>query len=83
MKVFSIFDKAANIFNNPFFAPTEVHATRSFAIEVNRNEQSAIAFAPQDFSLYRIGSFDDQTGNLIPETPALIIEAVKVRKENN
>lgn len=67
-KVFSIRDRAANVYAQPFFAPTTAVAVRMFTDEVNRSDQNNNLFRhPEDFDLYEIGSFDDNDGELISE----------------
>lgn len=83
MNFYSIFDRKANIYNTPFHAPTDVHAMRTFAMQANyADEANMLNFAPEDFTLYRIGTFDDHKGLLISETPQLLVEATKLIKEN-
>lgn len=56
-------DSAVQAFNRPFFVPTVAVATRSFADEVNRNAPENQMFAhPDDFELWVVGAFDDETG---------------------
>lgn len=84
MNFYSVFDRKANIYNTPFHCPTDVHAMRTFSMQVNdANTANMLNFAPEDFQLYRVGRFDDHTGNLISETPQMLVEASKLIKENN
>ena len=56
-------DSAVQAFNRPFFVPTVAVAVRSFTDEVNRvapdNHMNA---HPEDFELWVVGQFDDETG---------------------
>lgn len=82
MKLYSIFDKKANIYNTPFPAPTDVHAARTFSMQVNNaNDHNMLNFAPEDFSLYCIGTFNDHTGEIAAQTPEMLIEAEKLIKK--
>lgn len=83
MNFYSVYDKKANIYNTPFHAPTDVHAMRTFAMQVNdANKANMLHFAPDDFTLYRLGTFDDHTGEFTSETPQVLVEAAYVLKNN-
>lgn len=54
-------------------------ARRGFAHALSSSSSSIMGFAPADFSLYRIGEFDIDTGILIPETvPVLVAQATEL-----
>ena len=42
----------------------ENQAVRSFVQEINRPGESNLYLFPEDFDLYKIGTFDDTTGQL-------------------
>lgn len=70
LKVFTIFDNAVKAFNNPFYMLTRAEAIRAFTIESNSND-SKIAMSPHDYSLYFIGNYDTETGQ-IDQTDGLV-----------
>jgi len=56
-------DRAADAFGRPLFVPSVGLAIRSFSDEVNRSDVENQMFNhSDDFDLYEIGSFDDNTG---------------------
>ncbi len=56
-------DRAADAFGRPLFVPSVGLAIRSFSDEVNRSDSENQMFNHfDDFDLYEIGSFDDNTG---------------------
>jgi len=60
--VVTVRDRTADVFGQPFFVARVGQAIRSFADEVNNaSSDSAIAKHPEDFDLYELGSFDDET----------------------
>lgn len=84
MKLFAIFDKKAMTYGNPFPAPTEIHAMRDFSMAVNRKQDGNMYnYAPEDFALYAIGTYNDSTGHIESNTPALIAEASALIKKEN
>lgn len=60
MKLFSIYDSKAKAYLRPFTLPTSAHAIR----EVAEHMQQPGVFSdyPEDFSLFEVGEFDEQTG---------------------
>lgn len=75
-KVFSIRDAKAEFFNSPFLQKTEGEAERTFTSLVNDN-QSTLSKHPEDYDLYFVGEYDDNTGKYdLQEAPVHRIKAV-------
>lgn len=76
LKVFSIRDSKAQIFNQPWFARTHGEAERNFE-QLVRDEKSTIYQYPEDYDLYHIGEYDDETGLVTSlDTPKHVAKAV-------
>lgn len=54
-------DSALDAFMRPFFVPTTGIAVRSFQDEV-KNPDSPMSKHPEDFALFELGTFDEDTG---------------------
>lgn len=71
--IYSVRDVKADIFNRPFYENNDAMAMRTL-------HQSSIGTLlekyPEDFLLYKIGVFDDATGDMIPEETAIQIGRV-------
>lgn len=80
LKMFSVFDSKIQAYMNPFFARTAAEALRSFADAVNNSESNFCRFA-EDFTLFEIGAWDDQTAKveLLP-TPHSLGVAIQFLK---
>lgn len=64
----SVFDSQMRSFVNPFFIPTVPAAVRSFTDEVNRADANNMMYQhPEDFSLWKLGELDDETGEFVVE----------------
>lgn len=62
-KVVAIRDRAIDSFGVPVFVATTGAAIRSFSDEVNRkDENNNLCKHPEDFDLFLLGEYDDQTG---------------------
>lgn len=59
----SVKDRAADAYGRPMFVSSVGVAIRSFSDEVNRKDPENQLFNhPDDFDLYELGEFDDNTG---------------------
>ena len=65
LTIVAVKDRAVDAYNRPFYVPTIGAAIRSFTDEVNRNESEMQAH-PEDYDLYDMGTFCDQTGTFLP-----------------
>jgi len=68
VNVYAVFDSVAKIYLPPWVQANDGLACRSFVHAVNDRSNQLGQF-PADFSLYRVGTFDDQTGVLEAEVP--------------
>lgn len=66
--VYAIYDSAAHVFTAPTIDISDASAVRSFQQAI-ANSGSVMNFKPDDFSLYQVGTFDVETGELKPFTP--------------
>lgn len=75
LTVCAVLDKAAEVFMRPFFVVHEGVAKRDFIGEC-QNPESIIHKHAEDFSLYKFGTFDDNSGvfDLLRE-PQLLLAA--------
>lgn len=79
LKVFSVRDQKASIFNAPFYAHTPGEAERNFT-RLAKDSQSMINQFPEDYDLYELGTYDDQTGLVTSlDTPRHLVKAVQVK----
>ena len=75
-KIFSIRDQKGEIFHPPFYKTTHGEAERDFQTTVN-DEKSMLNKYPEDFDLYYLGEYDDQTGTFDSlDTPQHLLKAV-------
>lgn len=72
-KIVAVRDRALDAFGQPFFIPSNGAAIRSFQDEIN-NKDSELYKHPDDYDLYELGEYDDNTGTLAqgPEHPRQI-----------
>ena len=65
--IYSVRDRAIDTYGRPVFFAAVGAAVRAFQDEVNRaNPDNTMHTHPEDYDLYEIGTFDDQTGIITP-----------------
>ena len=84
MVIVSIKDRLADAYGRPAYVATEGVAIRQFIDEVNRADENSQIYAhPDDFDLYYIGTFDDNTGafDLLASPKVIALgQQVKIRE---
>lgn len=79
MKIYTIRDQKGETFNTPFFQKTHGEAERSFKTLVN-DGKSLVSQYPDDFDLYHLGDFAEESGIIKPlDTPQHIAKAVNMK----
>lgn len=82
MKIFAVHDSKAEIFGTPIFLPTLGLAIRAFADQVNNPEPNPISQHPEDYTLFDIGEYNQETGELIAnKTPKSCGLALEFKQE--
>ncbi|QXP08593.1 MAG: nonstructural protein [Arizlama microvirus] len=75
-KIVSVRDRAADVFSVPNFVLNIGAAIRSFGDEIRKpgTDQVPNMFNkhPEDFDLYSLGEYDDETGEFSPTRPQQI-----------
>lgn len=71
IQYYCIRDIKSNTFNRPFGGLTVEQVKRSIYASIAQGN-SEIAQFPEDFELYLIADFDDKTGVITGQTPAMI-----------
>lgn len=68
----AVFDRASQLFGRPFFVAAVGQAVRSFQDEINRKDaDSEMARHPDDFDLYQLAHYDDNSGEFFNENRIL------------
>ena len=82
MKIFEIVavkDELSETYMEPRFFGKKAEAERMFSYQINNID--LWKENPSDFSLYSLGTFDQETGTIIGIPPVKIIGGRSVRKE--
>lgn len=81
MKLFSVYDSKGESYSAPFSERTHETARRAFMVAV-RDKETPVGRFPDDFALFVVGSFDENTGVITPATaPTIIFTGTEAKRE--
>jgi hypothetical protein len=77
---YAVFDVKSQIYSGPVLEVADGTAIRAMQDAV-RSPDHPFARHPGDFSLHKIGTFDDQSGEIVGHKPEHIIDIEKLAAE--
>ncbi len=81
--IYSIYDTAAALYMRPIFVQSDGQAVRLFS-DLACDAESEVGKHPEDYTLIRLGIYDDTTGNLTNENNASLVTGLEcVAKARN
>lgn len=79
--VVAVRDSAVDAFMRPFFAPSTAFAVRSFG-EAVKEPESPMFKSPQDYALFELGSFDEESGRMDNlDSPRQLVRAQDIKEK--
>ena len=79
LRIYAVYDVKAKAYAQPFFMKETGQAIRGFKQVVN-DPQTEIYKNPEDFSLFQLGEYDEETGGISPLTsPVSLAHALQMR----
>lgn len=81
-KMYCVYDAKTNVYGPPFFAHNDGHAVRMLSDDVTEGK-SLIARHPEDYSLWVVGSFDDNKGVVESVPASRVIECQELKGSNH
>lgn len=83
LNVYSVYDLKAKAFLTPFFLPQDAMAVRAL-IDAVGDPGHQFAKHPEDYQLFRLGSFDDGLGVLRPAAEhALLVQVSSLVRKSH
>lgn len=73
-RTYAIFDSATEAFMRPFFMAADGAAERAF-IDLATSADHEVGKHPEHYSLFFLGTFDDNNGEMKPEGPRCLLTA--------
>jgi hypothetical protein len=71
---YAVYDRKAEMYSQPFLEIKDGTAIRAIQDVVINNKDHAFAKHPSDFSLFRLGTFDETTGEIAGEKLKKLID---------
>lgn len=78
--IVAIRDTALNRFAAPASQPNTPYAVRTFAQEVNNAQNGMLYKRPQDFEMWQLAEYDEETGLFSANQPACIARAIDLKE---
>ncbi len=76
LNIYSIFDTASRLYSRPFYSQADAEAVRSFQ-DIGMDATHPVGQHPEDYSLFRIGLFDDSTGSITNEANECLVTGLE------
>jgi hypothetical protein len=73
-KMYVIFDSKAKVYNKPFFMLNDALARRAIT-DLANDLTTDVGRHPEDFILFTVGEYDDETATLDPIPPQVLARA--------
>lgn len=77
--MYVIYDVKASVYNRPFYLINDAVAAR-VAIDLTKDAASDISRHPEDFIMFKLGTFDDQTASFeLNSSPAVMFRMHEIQ----
>ncbi len=77
LNIYSIFDQASGLYSRPFFTQSDGEAVRSFT-DLATDGKHPVGIHPEDYTLYRLGIFQDTDGRFFDEDNSMLATALEL-----
>lgn len=74
--LFAVYDICSGVYDGPFKARTDAEAQRTFAT-IAVDAEHPIGQNPEDYTLMRVGTWNDGTGEIEVQSPVAVITALE------
>nr|UXQ87975.1 MAG: nonstructural protein [Microvirus sp.] len=80
LAMYSIYDEKSLTWTTPFFLNNNGTAIRQFTDAVN-DSQTQFNKHPTDYSLYHLGTFNDNEASIASDKPAFLVKGIELLNE--
>ena len=77
VNLYAIFDRASGIYDGPLPGHSDAHIMRKFG-DLAKNPDSDVGKHPGDFTLFRVGTWNDGTGKLVDTVTEKIVNGLEI-----
>lgn len=75
LKIYSLFDEKAKMYSQPFYMAHDGLALRAFG-DLVEDKKTTVSRYPVDFTMWKLGEFDDNTGIFDCKKPEYLAKAI-------
>lgn len=83
IELYAIKDELAGTFMQPMEFKSEAEAKRTFTLLINNKNSELMNNCPEDFSMWKIGTFEKNDGTITPELEKIVSGRTVWKGENN
>ena len=80
LNVYAIKDVRTEAFLKPFFVQNEAVMRRA-VFDASRDENNTMSIHPEDYQVFELGTYDDNTGEISAVPPKFLFNVVDLHKE--
>jgi len=77
LNIYTIYDTASGLYSRPFFETADAAAIRQFQ-DIATGTEHPISVHPEDYSLFRLGTYDDATAKIQTENKDCLSTALEL-----
>lgn len=81
LNIYSVYDVATQAYKTPWFSQADGEAMRGFK-DVCSDAEHPMGQHPEDYTLFRMGTFNDNTGKIEGEVPEKLLTGLQVVAAN-
>ena len=76
VNLYAVFDRCSGVYDGPIAGRADAEMVRNFS-HMCGNKESKISQTPEDFTLFKVGSWNDGTGELEDMVPEKLINGAE------
>lgn len=80
LEIFAMYDRATQAYMQPVYSQSKGEIIRSLSDLIMNNEH-AFAKHPEDYTLFKIGTYEEQSGEIVPIAPEKVIGMWELKTE--
>ena len=77
VNLYAVYDRASGVYDGPFPGKSDGHIVRGFSDQV-KNKDSEIGKHPDDYTLFKVGTWNDGTGEVVDTVTEKLCNGVDV-----
>ena len=80
LKIYAIRDVRTEAFLKPMFLQNAAVLERAL-LDAKNDENSTLSIHPQDYQVFKLGTYNDNTGEITAEAPTFMFNVIEVQEK--